>query len=294
MIASAKRAHPPRARVLDGPGARYRALGSVAVGISLILLGLHVFGMTPGIGGAAFEQPSVRHPLGTDGRGADLLALIAAAQTTFVLPALIACAVGIVAGVAAGLAAAWYEGRIGALIRFAAVLIGTFPRIVLLVLIAIAFEPSFNGAAVAVGVTFFPNIMGEVRQRVADLKRMEFVTALRAHGIGLWRVIFVHLLRGHLMGHVTRQAFFLMAYVVLIEASFGYLGALRYNWDAFAGDGEPRAEGLGRILAQALSRASIADLGSWWPVAMAGAFLVILLGGLAALGEGVVQGAEEA
>lgn len=282
--------------VAGGPAPNlYHAIGALIIGgsVGLCLVGYWV--LPPGAprGPDAGALPSALWPLGTDGEGRDLLAVLAHAQPPYFLLGLKGCLVGVGLGTVLGLAAGILRGRTDTLVRYVCVVVGSFPRLALLLLVATAFGTSMSTAVFALGVSFVPVTMSEVRQKVVDLAQEEFLAASRAHGIGWGRLVLYHVVWVHLRPFLVRQAAFVFAYVILVEAALSYIGSL----NGYVHIGQP-APGSVPTLGQALAHArtlidpSLEDLRSWWPLTVVAGHILVLVSGLTAFGEGLVRRAE--
>lgn len=220
--------------------------------------------------------PSLAHPLGTDPSGRDLLAALALAQSAFGPMALRAWLVCLGLGAFIGTVAAFAPALVRRLIELSCVTLASFPRLPFILLIATISDASLATAALALGVTFLPDVVGEVQTRVTALRRSGFFIAGRAHGLGWPRLIGHHILRLHLAPVLARHAAHVFAFVVITEASLSYLARLgRYP---IIGEDGTRLR-FGALLVDAKSHLdpTLTDLGTWWPLVVEAGFLVLLL-----------------
>lgn len=220
--------------------------------------------------------PSLAHPLGTDPAGRDLLAALALAQSGFVPMALCAWLVCLGLGALLGISAAVAPTIIGRLINWSCVTLASFPRLPFILLVATIFDASLTTAALALGVTFLPDVVGEVQIRVTALRRSAFFIAGRAHGIGWPRLIGHHILRLHLAPVLARHAAHVFAFVVIMEASLSYLARLG-RYPIIGEDGNRLRFGALLVDAKSHLDPTLTDLGTWWPLLVEAGFLALLL-----------------
>lgn len=238
--------------------------------------------------------PGADHWLGTDADGRDLLTLIVRGQGRYFALGLAATAVALGLGVPLGLLSGLVVGPVDATIRYVCVVLASFPRVAFLLLVATAVDTSLRTAVLALGATFVPPIVGEVRQQIVAMRQAEFLSAARAHGIDWGRLVAYQILWVGLRARLIRQAAFVFAYVLLIDAALSYVGSLT----GYVRIGEP-TPGAAHTVGQALAAArDIVDTTleapeTWWPLSALAGYMTLLVTGLAALGEGLVRRSEK-
>ena len=185
----------------------------------------------------ALEGPTLQHLLGTDRLGRDLLRRVVAASRAFFVPGLIAALIAIGVGVPLGALAGYeprrlridgrWRHRIGPMIRGLLALLlalpAALPRFVSIVLLFAAFGFGPTVLAVSLGVLYAAELGEDVRQRVLSCAREEYVTAARAEGLPLVRILGFHILWLHCRGLIARHLVHLWALVILVETSLSYL-----------------------------------------------------------------------
>lgn len=232
--------------------------------------------------GAPHAAPGPGHWLGTDALGRDLLSRLACACARFVLPGLVAVgtalAVGGVLGVAGGLA-----GRgAGAVADWATQVLDGVPKLVAVLLVAAITGSELVSIMAAVGVTFAPQVAGTIRSSIERLRATAFIEAERSLGVGMGRVVFVHILWGHARHMLLAQITSLLAYAVLVESSLSYLGGE-------LGVQEPAAS-WGNMLA--LARDGLFR-GHLLPAAAPAVLISLTLLGFAVVGQGLLAALEQ-
>jgi ABC-type dipeptide/oligopeptide/nickel transport system permease subunit len=161
--------------------------------------------------------------LGTDGVGRDILAqIVYGARTSMLIGAatvLISCVIGIGVGVVAGYARGWVDG---VLARVIDVLLA-FPGILLVIVIAGAFERSLLVVIVALAAAGWISFARVTRAVALSLRERAWVDAARVMGVPRLAIIGRHVLP-FAIGPVVAMATLEFALVVLAEAGLSFLG----------------------------------------------------------------------
>lgn len=169
------------------------------------------------------QGPSLRHPLGTDQFGRDILSrmLYGARVSLIVGLAGITIAVffGVVLGSVAGYRGRWVDESI---MRFMDILLA-FPYIILAVALMAMVGPSLRNIVLVVGVTQIPRFARLTRSTVLTVKETDYVTAARAIGQSEWRILVSHILP-NCMTPVIVMASLAVATAILMESALSFLG----------------------------------------------------------------------
>lgn len=228
---------------------------------------------------AAFFSPCL---LGTDYLGKDMLMQLVKGTEGFFLPGLLAVAIGLGLGVLLGAFAGYMGGRVDKTITFFTTLVGSFPRLVFILLVCtIPDTPSMIMIGGITGALFVPQAAEAVRRRVLALKAEDFILASRAHGLSLPRILFYHMVWLQCFPEIVRQALYLFVYVIFLETALSYL----------EGPGAPpEIPSWGRMLANATSAMF---RGQYWHALVPTAAIVFTTLGVAALGDVIVGQTKE-
>ena len=169
--------------------------------------------------------PSWRHPMGTDGIGHDVLALVLRGAQKSVQVALLAALLSTALGTAVGTLAGYYRGAVDAVLMRATDLVLTIPALAVLAVVASRASRSGSWLLVALVLAFlaWAQTARLVRGVVLSLQSCDFVDAARAGGAGDGWVIRRHLLP-NAAGPILVNATLTVAFAILAETGLSYLG----------------------------------------------------------------------
>lgn len=162
--------------------------------------------------------------LGTDHLGRDVAMRMLLATHAFVGPGLVCAALAVGVGGAAGALGAWRGGWIERATSAAFTIVGSLPRLVFVLLCCTIFGAGPWVLAAACGLASTPEPGQAVMARIDGLKRAEFVTAARAHGVPPARILWYHLLWVNCRAPLLRQAARAFGFFLVIETTLSYLG----------------------------------------------------------------------
>ncbi len=185
---------------------------------------LHRYGYRETNPEESVRPPSLRHPLGTDTEGRDVLSRMIygtrISLTIGVIAVAIYVAIGVVLGALAGYFGGLWDGVISRLIE----IMICFPSFFLILTLAAVIEKrSIFHVMVIIGITSWPGVARLVRAEFLKHRNLEYAQAALALGIPKRRIIFGHILP-NAMAPVLVTATFGIASAILIESSLSFLG----------------------------------------------------------------------
>jgi peptide/nickel transport system permease protein len=181
-------------------------------------------------------QGSPAHPLGTDSKGRDMLAMLISGARISLLVGLIATGIAIFIGTFIGVLSAYLGGWVdNVLMRFTDIMM-TFPFFLLLVLIVFLFGPSLVIIVVVIGLTGWTGAARLIRSEALSLRTRDFITASRALGASDTRVMFNHLIP-NVISLIIVMSTLSIPGVIMAEASLSFIGM-----------GDPMSTSWGTIL----------------------------------------------
>ncbi len=186
------------------------------------------------------QAPSLRHPLGADQYGRDLLARIVFGCRYAIIIGGAVVAIQLLTGVSLGLIAGYYGGVLESIIMRMTDVMLSIPSIVLAVSIAGLLGGGLQNVIIAVGAVGWRGYTRLVWSEVLSLKQATSVEAARAIGCGDGRIILRHILP-HTAGSVIAYSSFSVAIAILWAAALSFLGLGAQpptpEWGAMLADG---------------------------------------------------------
>jgi len=218
------------------------------------------------------ETPgSWRHPLGTDDKGRDMLAMLVSGARVSLQVGLMATLLAILIGTVMGVVSAYFGGWVdNALMRFTDVMM-TFPFFLLLVFIIFIFGPSLAFIILAIGLTGWTGTARLVRSETLSLRTREFIIASKSLGASDSRVIFRHLVP-NVLSSIIVIATLSIPGVILAEAGLSFIGL-----------GDPTVTSWGVVLNAGQRSLDTA----WWVAVEPGIMLFLTVLAFNFLGDGI-------
>lgn len=167
---------------------------------------------------------STAHLLGTDLLGRDVLSrLIFGARISLavaVMGVLLAGSIGVILGVVSG----FYGGKIDALIMRACDAALSLPIILIALLLAVVFGPSFANLIYIMGMVLWTRYARVVRGEVLSVKEQEFVAYARVAGASNLKIMIRHIFP-NVVNTLMVLIAFQTGYMIILEAGLSFLGA---------------------------------------------------------------------
>jgi ABC-type dipeptide/oligopeptide/nickel transport system permease subunit len=169
------------------------------------------------------ESPSLRHPLGTDQKGRDILARVIAGGRVSLGVAMLSVFISMSIGLFIGLISGYYGGRLDSALMALVDLIMSFPSLLLAIGISLLFKPGIITVMIAIASVGWASFARLIRGHVLVLKEATYIEAARAVGAGNGRIIIFHLLPQCISLAVVLMGLRAGGYI-LTEASLSFLG----------------------------------------------------------------------
>lgn len=170
-----------------------------------------------------FAPPSLRHPLGTDSLGRDvLLQVIQGTRIAFevgILTSLIAIPIAVILGALAG----YFGRRVDDFIVWLYTVFDSIPGLLFILAIAIVVGKGLLGVCLGIGLTTWVGLCRLIRGEYIKHRDRQYVLAARALGVSHFAIMFRHILPNVL--HLVIISFSLrFPGAILTEVVLSYLG----------------------------------------------------------------------
>jgi len=172
---------------------------------------------------STLAAPSWEHPFGTDDNGRDIFARVIYGARISLIEVAISVSLAVCVGVPLGIVAGMAGRIVDQVIMWAMDVLFAFPGIVLAILIVSVLGPSLFNMMIAIAIFAVPVYARLSRNITLGLKRMEFIEAAQALGIGRLRILVHYILRNSL-GPIIVQSTLTAGTVILSAASLSFLG----------------------------------------------------------------------
>lgn len=212
------------------------------------------------------------HVLGTDHLGRDLMARVIYGARPALLVGFAAVTISGLIGMAAGLVAGYFGGRLDDLLMRLADVQLAFPFILLAIAVIGVLGPSLTTIIVVIGVSSWVVYARIVRSAVLTLREREFVQAALALGVSDARIVVRHILPNALTPWLV-VATLDMARVIVIESALSFLGL----------GVQPPTPTWGGMLADGRVYISTA----WWLATFPGLAILVTVLGINLFGDGL-------
>src|ERR1700704_4349179 len=206
---------------------RMAVIGMVIIGFFLVVA-LLSFVWTPyetwrqGLG-PTYQGPTLKHPLGLDDFGRDILSRVMGgagiALSVGVGASLVASAIGIVLGLLAG----FYRGKIDVAISLLINVSYGVPDLLIALILVVLIGRGIQNIILAISVTAWLGMARLVRGQTLALREREFVEAARSIGTKNLKILSRHILPNAL-GPIVVQATYLVPAAIIFEAFLSLLG----------------------------------------------------------------------
>ncbi len=218
------------------------------------------------------EPPSLKHPLGTDDLGRDLLSRMIWGARISLAVGFVAVGIATLIGMISGALAGYYGGWTDRIImRFIDIML-SIPTFFLILAVIAFVGPSIWNIMIVIGVTSWMGVARLVRAEFLSIKEREYVLAAKALGLNDMRIIFRHIMINSL-APVLVSAVLGVASAVLVESALSFLGL----------GVQPPHPSWGNILTLGKDNIEIA----WWLSLYPGLAILVTVLGYNLLGEGI-------
>lgn len=177
-----------------------------------------------------YAAPGLKHPLGTDSNGMDVLARLMYGGRVSLIVGFVVVSIELLIGVIIGGLSGYFGGMVDMLIMRFIDVFNTIPFYpICFILGAIMDKMQITPMArifvlmAVIGLNGWTGIARIVRGQILSLREQDFMIAARATGIRTFRQIFVHLIP-NVMPLLIVQATLSLGSIIIVEATLSFLG----------------------------------------------------------------------
>ena len=171
----------------------------------------------------ALSGPSLKHLLGQDELGRDILSRLLYGARVSISIGLLAVAVSATVGSLIGALAGYFGGALDSLVMRIVDVLMAFPGILLAIALTAVMGPSYFNVVFALCALGWVGYARLVRGQVLSEREREYVVAAQALGLSRTRIALKHVLP-NVLAPVFVQATFGLGAAILAEASLSFLG----------------------------------------------------------------------
>lgn len=168
--------------------------------------------------GATPSAPSLKHWLGTDDEGRDVLVRIVYGLRLSVVFALLLTTISSLIGILAGATQGYFGGKVDIFMQRFMEIWEALPQLFVLIIIASIFAPTFWTLLLILILFSWMSLTGVVRAEFLRARNQEFVLAAKALGVSNWRIMYRHILPNAVIATITYIPFILSEAIVALTA----------------------------------------------------------------------------
>jgi len=169
------------------------------------------------------EGPSAIHPFGTDDLGRDMLSRIMFGARISLSVGIISTAIGGMIGIIIGIIAGYYGGKLDIIFGRLIDVQLAFPGMLLALIIVAILGPSTFNVIISISIFAIPSFARISRGSTLNVKKLEYVDAIKAIGASDIRVMFRHIFPNILSPLVVHATLYVGS-AIMISAALSFLG----------------------------------------------------------------------
>ncbi|MER2029443.1 MAG: nickel transporter permease [Solibacillus sp.] len=197
------------------------------------------------------QPPSKEHWFGTDNFGRDIFSRIVNGTKLTLTVGFLSVFIGGIIGVVIGIVAGYYGGAVDTITMRLMDILLAFPGILLALAIVSVLGGSLINVIIAVGIFSIPAFARIVRGSTLQVKKLEYIDAVKALGASDIRIIFKHILP-NIMSPIIVQATMRIATAILTASGLAFLGLGAQppaaEWGAMLSDGRAFMHNAGHMV----------------------------------------------
>lgn len=170
-----------------------------------------------------YPGPSAEHWLGIDSQGRDVLSRLIYGARQSLLIGIVSVLLGGTVGVALGVLAGAFGGRIDSIVMRLMDIMLSIPSLLMAIAIAAVLGPQLSSVMIAIGVTSVPIFARLLRGQMLSQRSSDYVLAARALGLKQRTIVLGHVLPNSLTPVLVQGTLFLSV-AIIDAAGLAFLG----------------------------------------------------------------------
>ncbi len=163
------------------------------------------------------------HPLGTDEQGRDMLSRLLYGGRMTLLAGLTPVVVAFLLGTVLGVMAGYVGGITNTLVMRTMDIFYAFPAVLLAIAISGSLGPGLWNTLISLSIVFIPRVVRVSESVTVQVKSLEFISAARASGSGVWPILRHHLL-ANVLGPILVFSSTQVSLSIILAAGLSFLG----------------------------------------------------------------------
>ena len=163
------------------------------------------------------------HPLGTDEQGRDMLSRLLYGGRMTLLAGLTPVVVAFLLGTLLGVTAGYVGGITNTLVMRTMDIFYAFPAVLLAIAISGSLGPGLWNTLISLSIVFIPRVVRVAESVTVQVKSLEFISAARASGSGMWPILRHHLL-ANVLGPILVFSSTQVSLSIILAAGLSFLG----------------------------------------------------------------------
>ena len=221
--------------------------------------------------GPVFGHPSLKHPLGLDDGGIDMLTLLMWGARVSLVVGFAATFVSMAIGGAVGVIAGYFGGWVDVVLMRITDYFLVVPDVPLMIVVAAIWGPSLFHIIIVIGILLWTSTARVIRAQVKSVRERVYVKRARALGAGHTRIVLKHVLP-QVAPLLIANTVLTVAVAIFDETALSFLGL-----------GDPSTTSLGKVIENAFERAAISS-GAWWAIVWPGVLVTLIILGCSLVG----------
>ena len=221
--------------------------------------------------GPVFGHPSMKHPLGLDDGGIDMLTLLMWGARVSLVVGFAATFVSMAIGGTVGVIAGYFGGWVDVVLMRITDYFLVVPDVPLMIVVAAIWGPSLFHIIIVIGILLWTSTARVIRAQVKSVRERVYVKRARALGAGHTRIVLKHVLP-QVAPLLIANTVLTVAVAIFDETALSFLGL-----------GDPSTTSLGKVIENAFERAAISS-GAWWAIVWPGVLVTLIILGCSLVG----------